>query len=231
MKNWVKSGSPWIWLTAGSVAVSLLALIGILLLLAGQGMRYFWPSPVYQFELNQNGAGPVTVIGELYQQQSISRRQLAEVGVTPPGEAQSVERYLIKVGNREREGQDFRTLLASDIRSQSTPRGLLVLERDSHGTAYGYLAGLLEDGQPLTGRNLGQALQQRLPQIAALSRQAHDIQFRDMARINQQFDALRLRKSACSATISWTPARRTPSRPSGWSYSGNTSCCPNAWRG
>ena len=29
MKNWVKSGSPWIWLTAGSVAVSLLALIGI----------------------------------------------------------------------------------------------------------------------------------------------------------------------------------------------------------
>lgn len=194
MKNWVKSGSPWIWLTAGSVAVSLLALIGILLLLAGQGMRYFWPSPVYQFELNQNGAGPVTVIGELYQQQSISRRQLAEAGVTPPGEAQSVERYLIKVGNREREGQDFRTLLASDIRSQSTPRGLLVLERDSHGTAYGYLAGLLEDGQPLTGRNLGQALQQRLPQIAALSRQAHDIQFRDMARINQQFDALRLRE-------------------------------------
>ena len=194
MKNWVKSGSPWIWLTAGSVAVSLLALIGILLLLAGQGMRYFWPSPVYQFELNQNGAGPVTVIGELYQQQSISRRQLAEAGVTPPGEAQSVERYLIKVGNREREGQDFRTLLASDIRSQSTPRGLLVLERDSHGTAYGYLAGLLEDGQPLTGRNLGQALQQRLPQIAALSRRAHDIQFRDMARINQQFDALRLRE-------------------------------------
>jgi phosphate transport system permease protein len=37
-------------------------------------------------------------------------------------------------------------------------------------------------------------LQQRLPQIAALSRQAHDIQFRDMARINQQFDALRLRE-------------------------------------
>ena len=137
---------------------------------------------------------PVTVIGELYQQQSISRRQLAEAGVTPPGEAQNVERYLIKVGNREREGQDFRTLLASDIRSQSTPRSLLVLERDSHGTAYGYLAGLLEDGQPLTGRNLGQALQQRLPQIAALSRQAHDIQFRDMARINQQFDALRLRE-------------------------------------
>ncbi|MGG4626510.1 phosphate ABC transporter permease PstA [Serratia odorifera] len=194
MKNWLKSGSPWVWLTAASVTVSLLALIGILLLLAGQGMRYFWPSPVYQFELEQPAAGPVTVIGELYQQQTISRRQLLESGVTPPGDAQRYTRYLIKVGNRESEGQDFRTLLASDVRSQTAPRDLLVLERNSSGTAYGYLAGLLEDGQPLTGRDLAQALQQRLPQIAALSRQAHDIQFRAMARINEQFAALSLRE-------------------------------------
>jgi len=197
MKRWAKSGSPWIWLTAGSVAVSLLALIGIMLLLAGQGMRYFWPSPVYQFELNQSAAGPVTMIGELYQQQSIPRRQLLESGIAlPPGNAQSFERYLIKVGNRESEGQDFRTLLAGDIVRQSTPRDLLVLERNNNGTAYGYLAGMLEDGQPLTGRNLSQALLQRLPQIAALSRQAHDIQFRDMARINQRFDTLRLREKS-----------------------------------
>ncbi|MMZ40858.1 Phosphate transport system permease protein PstA [compost metagenome] len=197
MKRWAKSGSPWIWLTAGSVAVSLLALIGIILLLAGQGMRYFWPSPVYQFELNQSAAGPVTMIGELYQQQSIPRRQLLESGIAlPPGNAQSFERYLIKVGNRESEGQDFRTLLAGDIVRQSTPRDLLVLERNNNGTAYGYLAGMLEDGQPLTGRNLSQALLQRLPQIAALSRQAHDIQFRDMARINQRFDTLRLREKS-----------------------------------
>lgn len=197
MKRWAKSGSPWIWLTAGSVAVSLLALIGIMLLLAGQGMRYFWPSPVYQFELNQSAAGPVTMVGELYQQQSIPRRQLLESGIAlPPGNAQSFERYLIKVGNRESEGQDFRTLLAGDIVRQSTPRDLLVLERNNNGTAYGYLAGMLEDGQPLTGRNLSQALLQRLPQIAALSRQAHDIQFRDMARINQRFDTLRLREKS-----------------------------------
>lgn len=193
MRSWVKSGSPWIWLTAASVAISLLALIGILLLLAGQGTRYFWPSPVYQFELNQTAAGPVTVVGELYQRQTISRQQLQDAGVAlPPGVEQSFIRYLIKVGNRESEGQDFRALLASDVSNMTTPSDLLVLERNSNGTAYGYLAGLLEDGQPLTGRNLSQALQQRLPQIAALTRQARDIQFRDMARINEQFADLRL---------------------------------------
>ncbi|WP_156292981.1 phosphate ABC transporter permease PstA [Serratia oryzae] len=197
MRKWIGSGSPWIWLTAASVAVSLLALIGILLLLAGQGMRYFWPSPVYQFELNQSAAGPVTVIGELYQQQTLSRRQLQDSGIAlPAGDAVSFTRYLIKVGNRESEGQDFRTLLASDVSLQTTPPDVLVLERNTNGTAYGYLAGMLEDGQPLTGRDLSQALQQRLPQIAALSRQAHDIQFREMARINQQFESLRLREKS-----------------------------------
>ncbi|AHG18982.1 phosphate ABC transporter permease [Chania multitudinisentens RB-25] len=195
MKKWFNSGSPWIWLTAASVAVSLLALLGILLLLAGQGMRYFWPGPVYQFELNQTAAGPVTMIGELYQQQELSRSQLQDAGVMLPlGEAQSFIRYLIKVGNRESEGQDFRTLLASDVRERATPKEILVLERHTRGTAYGYLVGMLEDGQPLTGHDLSQALQQRLPQIAVLSRQAHDLQYRDMARINEQFASLRLRE-------------------------------------
>lgn len=203
MTRWLKSGSPWIWLTAASVSISLLALIGILLLLAGQGMRYFWPSPVYQFELKQAAAGPVVVIGELYQQQTISRQQLQEAGVTPPSQTQSFTRYVVKIGNRESEGQDFRTLLASDVRQRTTPHDLLVLERNSNGTAYGYLAGMLEDGQPLTGRNLNQALQQRLPQIAALSRQAHTIQFRDMARINEHFSALTLREKQLIRDRQW----------------------------
>lgn len=195
MRAWIKSGSPWVWLTAASIAVSLLALIGILLLLAGQGMRYFWPSPVYQFELNQTAAGRVILIGEQFQHQTISRQQLQEAGVSvPPGDATHFTRYLIKVGNRDIEGQDFRTLLASDVSKRTAPPDLLVLERNTNGSAYGYLAGLLEDGQPLTGSDLGQALQQRLPQNNSLSRQAHDIQFRDMARINEQFNALRLQE-------------------------------------
>jgi len=45
MKSWVKSGSPWVSLTAGSLAVSRLAVIGNLQQQAGQGMPDFWPSP------------------------------------------------------------------------------------------------------------------------------------------------------------------------------------------
>lgn len=194
-KKWFASGSPWIWLTAGAVSISLLALLGVVLLLAGQGMRYFWPSPVYVFELKQTAAGPVRVIGEIYQQQSIPREQLEQAGIMlPPEEGETVTRYLIKTGNREIQGQDFHRLLDTDIQQRSQPKDLLVLDRHINGTAYGFLAGMLDNGQPVVGDNLAQELQKRIPVIQALVRQSKDIQFRQMNMLNQQFEALRLQK-------------------------------------
>ncbi|MBX9494664.1 phosphate ABC transporter permease PstA [Yersinia enterocolitica] len=194
-KKWFASGSPWIWLTAGAVSISLLALLGVVLLLAGQGMRYFWPSPVYVFELKQTAAGPVRVIGEIYQQQSIPREQLEQAGIMLPPEAgETVTRYLIKTGNREIQGQDFHRLLDTDIQQRSQPKDLLVLDRHINGTAYGFLAGMLDNGQPVVGDNLAQELQKRIPVIQALVRQSKDIQFRQMNILNQQFEALRRQK-------------------------------------
>lgn len=176
----------------------MLALLGVVLLLAGQGMRYFWPSPVYVFELKQTAAGPVRVIGEIYQQQSIPREQLEQAGIMLPPEAgETVTRYLIKTGNREIQGQDFHRLLDTDIQQRSQPKDLLVLDRHINGTAYGFLAGMLDNGQPVVGDNLAQELQKRIPVIQALVRQSKDIQFRQMNMLNQQFEALRLQKNAC----------------------------------
>ncbi|MCW8110960.1 phosphate ABC transporter permease PstA [Yersinia intermedia] len=194
-KKWLASGSPWIWLTAGAVSISLLALLGIILLLAGQGMRYFWPAPVYLFELKQTAAGPVNMIGEIYQQQTLSRQQLEQVGVMlPPQAGETVTRYLIKTGNREIQGQDFHRLLGSDIQQRTLPKDLLVLDRQNNGTAYGFLAGMLDNGQPLVGNDLAQELLKRIPVIQSLVRQSKDIQFRQMNMLNQQFEALRLEK-------------------------------------
>ncbi|WP_145492228.1 phosphate ABC transporter permease PstA [Yersinia rohdei] len=200
-QKWFATGSPWIWLTAGAVSISLLALLGVVLLLVGQGMRYFWPSPVYLFELKQTAAGPVKVIGEIYQQQSLSRQQLEQSGIIlPPAAGETVTRYLIKTGNREIQGQDFHRLLDSDIQQRSQPKDLLVVERQQHGTAYGFLAGMQDNGQPLVGDNLAQELQKRIPVIQALVQQSKDIQFRQMNMLNQQFEALRLEKKRLQMT-------------------------------
>ncbi len=112
----------------------------------------------------------------------------------PPNTGDSVTRLLIKSGNREVQGQDFYTLLESDIQQRSLPKGLLALDRHNNGMAYGLLAGMLDNGQPLVGDNLRQELQKRIPIVQALVRQANDIQFRQMSMLNQQFEALRLQK-------------------------------------
>lgn len=192
MKSWLKSGTPWIWLTAGAVSLSLIALVGLLLLLAGNGLRYFWPAPVYQFSLSQAAAGDIRVIGEIYRQQSISRQQLLDAGVVPSAAlGNEVTRYLIKVGHLGDENQDFRTLLGSDIRDRSAPRDLLALERVHGGSVYGRMVGMLENDQPLTGSNLRQELQRRIAVAQSLNRQIDALKFGPMAQSSLQWESLR----------------------------------------
>ncbi len=49
VRVWFKSGTPWIWLNAGAIAVSLVAVFGLLLLILFRGMSHFWPADVNAF--------------------------------------------------------------------------------------------------------------------------------------------------------------------------------------
>ena len=55
MKKWFKSGSPWIWMTGGAVSLSLVAVIGLLMLIGWRGLVYFWPHTIYEWHVNNNG--------------------------------------------------------------------------------------------------------------------------------------------------------------------------------
>ena len=46
VKSWFKSGSPWVWMNAGAVAISLIMVIGLLALIAVRGLGHFWPSTI-----------------------------------------------------------------------------------------------------------------------------------------------------------------------------------------
>ncbi len=51
MLNWIRSGAPWIWLTGGAVSMSLLSVLGLLLLIGWKGLNFFWPAPLYQWNV------------------------------------------------------------------------------------------------------------------------------------------------------------------------------------
>lgn len=187
----LKQNDRWRWLTAGAVTFSLLAFLLLLLLLAWQGLRHFWPQPVTLFTLAQPAAGEAQLLGEVVSSQPLPRQQLIDAGVPQAQQLPSqVTRYLIKTGNRDVAVSDFRTLLENDIQRREQPPGILVLQRREGGDALGWFTGLYENQQPLTAQNMQHALQERLQQTHQLLEQAERIRRTEMAHITAQLEAL-----------------------------------------
>ncbi|MEQ8803360.1 MAG: hypothetical protein RLP45_15080, partial [Haliea sp.] len=46
VKSWLRSGEPLIWLNGAAVSISVIAVVGLLLLLAVRGLSHFWPADV-----------------------------------------------------------------------------------------------------------------------------------------------------------------------------------------
>nr|WP_240349865.1 phosphate ABC transporter permease PstA [Pectobacterium versatile] len=166
-------------------------MLAIIVLLAGQGMRYLWPQPVWLLTLQPEQGAQRALIGEIYAEQTLSSQQLEQAVLSSsPGDAET--RYLIKIGQREIYGQSFRSLLSRDIVRFDKPADILVLKRTNNGTAYGYLAGMLEGEQPLVATDLPATLQHRVEQVQGVLAKAQAIRMGEMAKINQQFETLRL---------------------------------------
>lgn len=196
MKTWFKSGSPWIWMTAGAVSISLISVIGLLLLIAWRGLTYFWPADVYQFEVRQADGSAQQVIGEIYDREQVPVERLRNSGIKLEGLAPDadVTRYLIKTGNRDQLGLDFRTLLAPDVTAQSHPKGIAVLEREENGNFYGFVEQLDVNGKTISGEPLKAALADEIAKVDALRAEAQTLQSRDIGRVNYELEKLRLKE-------------------------------------
>ncbi|MBM7072493.1 phosphate ABC transporter permease PstA [Shewanella sp. 202IG2-18] len=193
MGKWFKSGSPWIWMTGGAVSLSLIAVLGLLLLIAWRGLSYFWPAEIYQWQLKDQNGVKSTLIGEIYDREDVPTERLESAGHKfehHPGE--TVTRYLIKTGNRERVSLDFRWVMATDIVSRSTPEGIAKFERSKNGNFYGYPKAVIVDGKKVTGDNLVTVLQQQIERAVELTGKAHSLQKSEIGTINYQLEQLRL---------------------------------------
>ncbi|MCL1078340.1 phosphate ABC transporter permease PstA [Parashewanella spongiae] len=194
MGNWFKSGSPWIWMTSGAVSLSLIAVLGLLLLIASRGLSYFWPNSIYEWELVDYNGKKTTLIGEIYDTEFVPTERLESAGhkfKQHPGE--TVKRYLIKTGNRERVGLDFRWVLETDMVSRTTPTEIAMFERSKNGNFYGYPIAVVEEGKKLENENLEKSLREHISRAVDLSHQALSLQKSDIGSINYQLEKLRLK--------------------------------------
>lgn len=195
MKTWLKSGDPWIWLTASAVSISIIMVVGLLLMIAGRGLVYFWPANVIEVQYTANGGGTNRIIGEVTDRETVSTGRLRDTGMINLPDTPMVERHLLKTGNRDLTGKDFRWIIQPSIQEQSQPRGIAVIERREWGNAYGYLHAIRESGNLVAEADaVLPALRLRLKRALGLFDQIRQIEKDDIGAINYGLEKLRLRE-------------------------------------
>ena len=193
MKNWFKSGSPWVWLTASAVSVSMIMVLGLLLLIAWRGLGHFWPAQVWEMTYLESDGNETRVIGEITGSEAVAANRVRESGYPVPEGVELVTRYLVKTGNRDVSGLDFRWLVAPGIRERRAPDELMTVERHEWGNFYGVLRGLKRNGQAVSGEgDLWQAFQRSIQRATALHDEIEGIEKGEMGDVNHALEGLRL---------------------------------------
>lgn len=192
--SWFQSGDPWIWLTATAVGACIVAVLGLLGLIAFKGLAHFWPADVVTIDY-ESEYGEFRVAGEVVQREFIGRDQYMEAGSSAtPFEGEQVERWMIKSGNRKINAPDFRWVYRHEIVQQRKDQNMIVFERAEWGNAYGTLVGIREQGQSIAHDEPWVELQQRIDRVSDLRDQARRIQKGSINRINYKLEKLRLEK-------------------------------------
>lgn len=197
MRNWYKSGEPWVWTTAGAVALSLVAVYAVVWLTAARGLTHWWPKPIAEVTYQERDGATVKLIGEIREKEEVSVARLREQGYTLETKDQYTHRYLIKLGNKDLTGVDFKWFPAPMLGEFHYPGDLLAVERREWGNFYGHLKSVMQDGLVVAeGPGAWDAARQRLVRSNDLFRQAVRIEKVDIGKINYALEKIRLRERA-----------------------------------
>lgn len=193
LSSWFKGGSPWVWLNAGAVSISLVMVLGLLGLIAVRGLSHFWPADIVAVSYMEPGSESITLLGEIVDKETVSALRLKNAGVELPEGRSSGQRFLLKVGNRDYFGLDFRWVNGPWMAEETRPDKVVAIERREWGHFYGYLAAVKESGELVAeGDAAWTELQKRVDRSNSLVAQIKTIEKHDIGDINHGLESLRL---------------------------------------
>ena len=103
--------------------------------------------------------------------------------------------YLIKTGNRDLSGLDFRWMLGINIKKKEYNPTLIVVERREWGNFYGYLVEVKENGKIVAdGDNAWANLNKRLDRVYKFAGQINRIEKSEIGAVNHDLERLRLKQ-------------------------------------
>jgi phosphate transport system permease protein len=125
-------GLSFTWLCGGALALNLLLILGLLLLIAWQGLIYFWQGKLLEVRLDDG----TVYLGELNEREEIPALQEGDDPLAMG------TRIRLKTANRDVTGADFVWVDEARIVERSYPEHAVVLERLEWGNFNGFMVEL-----------------------------------------------------------------------------------------
>ncbi|MEK6805250.1 MAG: phosphate ABC transporter permease PstA [Pseudomonadota bacterium] len=195
VQAYVRSGAPYVWTTAGAVAIAVLIVGALLLLIAARGLPHFWPADVVFAQYQPPGRDAEPVLAEVIEVNEVSTARLKSAGLPVDDQQPVYERALLKVGNRDLSGADFRFALSDWLIERRHPENIVVLERLEYGNFYGTLKAVRQSGQMLAeGEAAYEAWQPLQDRVSDLREKIEHLEKNVIGSINFKIEKLRLAK-------------------------------------
>lgn len=202
LKEWWLSGEPFVWLNALAVSISIIAVVGLLLLLGVKGFAHFWPAGIMQAQYSYPQSPLVTVVGQVRRHELVDREQITASGVELNVGAERIEQVLLQVGNRDISRIDFRWVLMPFISDVQFPAQLMVVERRQWGNLYGYFTQLRQRQTPaepgaidsLAPTDSWTQFQQRIHRSNQIQGRIRRLEKTQLAAVNYRLEKLRLKQ-------------------------------------
>ena len=181
-KFW-KSGDPFIWMTGGALAFSLIMIISLIVIVAANALGFYWPDRLVQVQLKDGT--------ELLGQSIVSEK------IPTPDTQATTETYRteFQIANRDLYGADFRWINEEDIVARSFPAEALLFERWEWGPLFGFLKTVTQDGKVIA-EEFAQAwekFQEIHPRTQETLVRIHRIERKEIGDINYSLEQARLR--------------------------------------
>lgn len=208
IKQWFKSGEPWVWLNAAAVSASLILVVGLFCLIAVRGLGHFWPAQVVEYHY-RDADGDSTIVGEVVDSVVLSAQQAKDAHYEISGGKDYLVQQLIKTGNRDTTGMDFRWIDEQKITAQAYPAEMLVVERREWGNFYGRLLAVKEQGKTIaSGEQAWPVAQEKLQAALAVFDEIETMQKKQVGAINYALERLRLKQKSLELKHQWDDAAK-----------------------
>jgi phosphate transport system permease protein len=175
-REFMRRGNALVWLSGGTLALSLLMITVLVGYIGAKGLGYFWPHPLVQFD---TADGPV----------------LGEVSSREEAKGQDPERLQIRLANRDLYGQDFKWFKASELSNRQFPQDAVLVERLEYGAFIGRIRSVQEDGKTLAeGVAALPGTMARLAGAQAVKRRILAIEKGEIGALNSALESIRLQR-------------------------------------